>query len=203
MGRIRPFAGLRCPAMAQGVKPVGAVGSSNWLRICTAVGLALVAAVAVWLVVKGDDDAGESSAGASTANAATVSTLRALPGELGHDVYWAGPRNPNKRELTQVNDSIFIRYLPYGIHVGDPRPDYLTVGTYPRARAYGLLQQMSRERRSRSRRASGGGIAVWSENRPQSVYLAFPRSNVQIEVYDPSAARARRLATTGAVRPIR
>jgi hypothetical protein len=188
--------------MAQGVKPVGAVESSNWLRICTAVALALAAAVAVWLIVKGDDDASRST-DSSSANAATVSTLRALPGELGHHVYWAGPRASYKYELTQVGDDLFIRYLPYGIHVGDPRPDYLTVGTYPKERAYGLLRKMRRDRRWQSRPASGGGIAVWSERRPQSVYLAFPRSTVQIEVYDPSAARARRLATTGAVRPIR
>jgi hypothetical protein len=188
--------------MAQGIKPVGAVGGSNWLRICIAVALALAAAVAVWLIVKNDDDVGRSADSAS-ANAATLSTLRALPGELGHHVYWAGPRASYKYELTQVDDNIFIRYLPYGIHVGDPRPDYLTVGTYPRARAYALLEKTSRDRRWQSRRAAGGGIAAWRESRPQSVYLAFPRSAVQIEVYDPSAARARRLATTGAVRPIR
>jgi hypothetical protein len=188
--------------MAQGIKPVGAVGSSNWLRICTAVALALAAAVAVWLIVKSDDDAG-SSAGSTSANAATMSTLRALPGELGHHVFWAGPRAMYKYELTQVNDNIFIRYLPYGIHVGDPRPDYLTIGTYPRARAYRLLEQTGRDRQWQSRRTAGGGIAVWRQSRPQSVYLAFPRSTVQIEVYDPSATRARRLATTGAVRPIR
>jgi hypothetical protein len=43
---------------------------------------------------------------------------------------------------------------------------------------------------------------VWSQNRPQSVFMAFPRSDLQIEIYDTSAARARSLAITGAVQPI-
>jgi hypothetical protein len=189
--------------MAQGIKPVGAVDSSGWLRIGTAVALAVAAAVAVWLIVKGDDEAGKSGV-SSTASAATLSTLQALPGELGHDVYWAGLQQPSfKRELTQVNDNIYIRYLPFGVHVGDPRPDWLTIGTYPKAQAYGLLKKLSRAPGQISRPAASGGIAVWSQKRPQSVYLAYPRSDVQIEVYDPSATRARRLAMTGAVKPLR
>jgi hypothetical protein len=50
---------------------------------------------------------------------------------------------------------------------------------------------------------SGGGLAVYSRTQPNSVYVAFPRGNVQIEVYDPSAPRARRLARGGQVRPTR
>ena len=87
--------------------------------------------------------------------------------------------------------------------MGDPRPNYLTIGTYPKARSYALLKRQARKHGNHSGAAARGGLAVWSDGRPQSVYLAYPSSDLQIEVYDPSAARARRLATSGAVKPIR
>jgi hypothetical protein len=69
--------------------------------------------------------------------------------------------------------------------------------------AYSVLSRQSRQRGGNLRRAARGGIAVWSDARPQSVYVAFPRSDLQIEIYDTSATRARRLAVSGAVQPIR
>jgi hypothetical protein len=39
-----------------------------------------------------------------------------------------------------------------------------------------------------------GALAVVDRNHPTSVYAAFPGSNFEIEIYDPSAARARELA---------
>jgi hypothetical protein len=34
------------------------------------------------------------------------------------------------------------------------------------------------------------------------VYFAYPGSNVQVETYDPSAAVARQLVETGAIKPV-
>jgi hypothetical protein len=42
---------------------------------------------------------------------------------------------------------------------------------------------------------------VPSQN-PRSAYIAFPRQDYQVEVYDPSPARALRLATSGRVAPV-
>jgi hypothetical protein len=47
-----------------------------------------------------------------------------------------------------------------------------------------------------------GGVAFYNRARPTSVYFAFPGANVQVETYDPSAAVARRLVETGAIKPI-
>jgi hypothetical protein len=187
--------------VAQGAQPVRTSADPNWVRVLAVVVLALATAVTVWLIVKGDDE--HRSRGTAPGSAATIETLRSLPGQLGHAVYWAGAQGASKYELTQVDGNIFIRYLPTGIGVGDPRPDYLTIGTYPTAHAYRVLARQGKQRGNSSRRVAGGGIAVWSEDRPQSVYLAYPRSDLQIVVYDPSAARARRLVTSGAVKPIR
>jgi hypothetical protein len=189
--------------MAQGAQPVRSVGGANWIRITAAVVLAIVAGVIVWLIVKESGDDHKDVGASSSATAASLDTLQALPGELGHAVYWAGLRPGYTYELTEVKGNIFIRYLPPGVQVGDPRPNYLTIGTYRAARSYGVLTGQGSKRGNGSRRTASGGIAVWSAGRPQSVYVAHPRSDIQIEVYDPSAKRARRLATSGAVEPIR
>ena len=169
------------------------LGRSGPVRLAASLALAIVVGVAVWLIVKGNESS-RPTATSSTGSAATLKTLRALPGEVGHPVYWAGTRRGYTLELTQVDGNLFIRYLPPGVAVGDPRPDFLTIGTY----------RVSGARRGgHLRRAAGGGIAVWSDSRPQSVYLAFPRTDLQVEIYDASATRARRLAVSGAVEPIR
>jgi hypothetical protein len=80
---------------------------------------------------------------------------------------------------------------------------FKVLGTYRVPDAYAVLARQGRRRGGHLRRAAGGGIVVWSDQRPQSVYLAFPRTDLQVEIYDTSAARARRLAVTGAVEPIR
>ena len=46
------------------------------------------------------------------------------------------------------------------------------------------------------------GLGVFSSSRPTNVYLAFPGSNLQIEVFDPSQQRARNLILTGHVVPV-
>jgi hypothetical protein len=188
-------------AVIQGAQPAATTGP-NWYRIGPVLVLAIVVGVIVWLIVKGGDDNKDTSA-SPPASAATVGTLRTLRGQLGHDVYWAGKRPRFTFELTQLNGNTFIRYLPSGIAVGDPRPNYLTIGTYPKAHSSALLERQARRRGNQSRPVAGGGLAVWRDARPQSVYVAYPGSDVWIEVYDPSAARARRLATSGAVTPIR
>lgn len=191
--------------MTQGASPARNTpsGNPNRIRIGAIVVLAIVVAVIVWLIVKGDDNNDKGSPGPPPASAATLNTLRSLPDQLGHPVYWAGPRPGFTYELTQVNGNVFVRYLPTGVGLGDPRPNFLTVGTYPKGKSYAVLKRQGSRRGNQSRPTAGGGIAVWGNNRPQSVYVAYPGKNVQIEVYDPSAKRARSLATSGAVKQIR
>ena len=127
-----------------------------------------------------------------------------MPAQTGHQVYWAGPLAGHTYELTRPTDgNVYIRYLPSGVRVGAKEPDYLTVGTYPRPRALADLRQLARRPRTTSFAVPGGGLAVYSDERPASVYIAFPRQPVQVEVYDPEPANARRLARSGQVRPVR
>ena len=172
------------------------------LRAGAVIAVVLAVAFAAWVILGGDDD--KSSGSASPASsAASVAQLRGIPGETGHPLYWAGRRSEYTYELTRTADgNVYVRYLPPGIPVGAKQPNYLTIGTYPRSRALRGLRSLARRRGSVSFRLTGGGIAVYTRNRPNSVYLAYPREDVQIEVYDPSAEKARRLARSGQVRAI-
>ena len=172
------------------------------MRVGAAIAVALVVAFAAWLIFRdGDDRSSEPQRPASSA--ASVAQLRALPTETGHDVYWVGRRQDYTYELTRTTDgNIYIRYLPPGVPVGDGQPAYLTIGTYPRSNALNGLRRLARRSDNVSFAVEGGGLAVYSRGRPNSVYVAYPGDPVQVEVYDPSAQRARRLARDGRVRPV-
>ena len=86
--------------------------------------------------------------------------------------------------------------------VGNRRADYTIVGTYPIPDALEVLQELSKQTGEKSVSAPGGGLAVYSIDAPNNVYVAYPGSDVQIEVFDPSAKRALRLVTSGRVAPV-
>lgn len=172
------------------------------LRIGAAIAVALVVAFAAWLIFRdGDDKSSEPQRPASSA--ASVAQLRTLPDETGHEIYWVGRRKGYTYELTRTTEgNVYVRYLPPGIQVGDDQPSYLTIGTYPRPKALNGLRRLARRSDNVSFAVEGGGLGVYSRGRPNSVYVAYPGDPVQVEVYDPSAQRARKLAREGRVRPV-
>jgi hypothetical protein len=133
----------------------------------------------------------------STAKLVSLGTLRAKARASGHPVYWAGPRRGVSYELTEASDGrIYVRYLPRGQSAGANQP-FLTIGTYPVRNAFAVVRGLGRQSGAVSVPVGGGGIAFYSRSRATSVYVAFPHSNYQIEVYDPSAGRARQLVRSG------
>ena len=97
---------------------------------------------------------------------------------------------------------VYVRYLPAGAKIGNRRADYTIVGTYPTPNALNVLKDLAKQPTEKSVPAPGGGIAVYAKNAPTNVYVAFPGSDEQIEVFDPSAKRALRLVTSGRVAPV-
>ena len=171
------------------------------LRAGAVVAVVLAVAFGAWVVVQGDDD--ESGSGGPASSAASVAQLRGIPGETGHPLYWAGRRRDYTYELTRTADgNVYIRYLPPGIPVGAKQPNYLTIVTYPRERALRGLRRLARRKGMASFAVRDGGIAVYSVSRTNSVYVAFPGEDVQVEVFDPSPEQARRLARSEQLRPI-
>jgi hypothetical protein len=143
-----------------------------------------------------------AAASTTTVQAASLATLRALPGSLGHPVYWDGPRNGATYELTRTPDGrAYIRYLTGGAKVGSPLPDFLTVGTYVVPNAEAAVAAAAAQPGA-VRLPLKGGVAFYNRARPTSVYFAYAGSDVQVETYDPSASVARQLVESGAVKPV-
>jgi hypothetical protein len=176
------------------------------LRVGAIVAVALAAAAVVWLLVR--DDSGGSSA--KTPNVAAIPAVSASPGRLrdlsveaGRPIYWLGPQADRTYELTRTTlDRIYVRYLPSGVAVGTTEAKYPLVGTYPVDSAYDVLTQLAKRSGESSFTAPKGGFAVYSTEQPTNIYLAYPGSDVQIEVFDPSAERARELVASGHVVPV-
>ena len=146
-----------------------------------------------------------TSAGGSTstvATAATVHELRALSVARRHPIYWAGPRPAATYELTRApGGHLFVRYLPSGAKVGTDHP-YLTIGTYPINDAFALTKTLSKDATSVTVPVGDGGVAFYTRTRPTNIYVAYPGSNLQVEVYDPAAGAARRLVAANRIVPV-
>jgi hypothetical protein len=172
------------------------------IRLGAVIAMAVAAALVLWLVLK-DDGNDNKAATSSGAVAASPQELRAVPDSVNHPVYWAGRRAGYTYELSKTARGVYVRYLPQGVAVGDPKPRYLTIASYPYKNAYATLNKAAGKKGALSKRLPGGGVAVTSTTQPKSVYVAFPSADLQVEVYDPSAQRARKLAFSGRIVPVR
>jgi hypothetical protein len=172
------------------------------VRLGAVIALAAAAAFVGYLLLR-DESGSKEPPPRKTVEAATVEDLQALPGDAGHPVYWAGARSGFTYELTKTRDGeIYVRYLPAGVAIGDRRPDFLTVVTYPYAQALAFARSQARRRGAFKRTIAGKGIAYSLPGDRESVYFAYPRLDYLYEVYDPRPLRARRLVLSGRVRPI-
>jgi len=177
------------------------------VRVGAIIAVAIAVAFVAWLLVRG----GDSNTASTTTNGQAVGPvatsedeLRSLSDELGHPLYWAGPIPDQTYELTRTSDNrVFIRYLPKGVPIGIRQAAYTIVGTYPVENAYKVLQGLAKKPDESSFSAPSGGFAVYSTTQANNVYLAYPGSNLQIEVYDPSPQKARGLITSGQVAAVR
>ena len=182
--------------MAVNERSVGPWARRPDVRIGAVLAVAVAAALVVWLVVIRDDSNGSSAQSAQVTAippvAASPDRLRELSVEAGRPIYWLGARENRTYELTRTpQDRIFVRYLPKGVAAGTREAKYTLVGTYPVDDAYGVLKEL----------AKAGGY-VEAARAPRSIYLAYPGSDVQIEVYASSAEHARELITSGQVVPV-
>jgi hypothetical protein len=173
-----------------------------YFRLGALIAVGFAAFIVSWVAMsRGDDTPSVPGSGAS---AASESELKALADSVSHPVYWAGPMKGYTYELTRTtNGLVYVRYLPEGTGVGDPRSQFLTVGTYPRAGAYAELQRAAKAKGAVSLKVGDDGLAVFSQSRPTSVYLGYPDAKYQVEVFNPSPDEARRLALSGQIVPVR
>ncbi len=167
--------------------------------------IAALVALVVWLLVRGggSGSSGEPSATPIAPVSATPAHIRDLSVEIGRPIYWLGPEEDKVYELQRTaQDRIYVRYLPPDVSVGTSSAGYRLVGTYPVQDAYDVLKSLAKTSGEASFKAPRGALAVYSKSRPTNIYLAYPGSDVQIEVYDPSSAQARSLVASGRVVPV-
>jgi hypothetical protein len=151
-----------------------------------------------WTLIRSSGETGSTASTARGAVAVSQGGLETIA-RLGHPIYWAGPKPGVTYELTQTPDGrVYVRYLPSGTQVGSPKI-YLTVATYPLAGAYAATKRVALQQGSVRLPVGDGGIAFYHRRLPTNVYVAYPASNYQIEVFDPSPAQAHALVTSGSI----
>lgn len=120
---------------------------------------------------------------------------------IGSPVYWAGPVKGDVYELTRLahEGSTYVRYLPADGPAGTTGSNFLIVATYPLPNAFSFLKA-----RANYKTVPGpdGSIIAVNPNNPKSVLLAFPGVDYEIEIYNPSAAKALAIAQSGMISPV-
>ena len=128
--------------------------------------------------------------------------MRSIASELGHTIYWIGPKKGYTYEVTRTTSQrIYLRYLPPGAKVGTKKA-YLTIGTYPYRRAFQAVQALAKGKNGTTVKLAGRGLAVIDTQDPKNIHLAYPGADYQIELFDPSPARARQIVSSGQVTTI-
>jgi hypothetical protein len=176
-------------------------------RIVAVVAAALIVAVIAFLLLSGGDDEDPGTAAPPPTTVVEVppaivsaADLRDVSAELGHPIYWLGPRPGASFELTREgNGDVYVRYLTGGAEAGDPRPRFVTVGTYPVQDAVAAVKRAAAAAGAKPLPIAHGGYAFVNPDNPTSVYFAYPGADYQVEVFAPKAAEALELVTSGKV----
>jgi hypothetical protein len=174
---------------------------TNSKKVRSYVALALVGLAAVllvaWLVSGDDDDSSSSDSG--EARIVTPEELREASSDGALPIYWAGERQETELELSRPDaQRTYVRYLTGGAEAGNTQPDFLTIGTYQSADPVAALRRQGKEGGVLGR-APGGATVYFADGQPQSVYVAFPDVEAQIEVYAPSFKEALQLVNSGQI----
>jgi hypothetical protein len=171
-------------------------------RLGAVVAVAVAAGLVAWLVLRDDGGSSSTPAEASGAKAMTPAALENLARSVGHPIFWLGPKPNATYEVTRTaNGNVYVRYLPEGVAVGSAQP-YLTIVTYPFTGSYTAIKKLASVKGAVTARLVRGGVALLDRTHPKSVHVAYPNLNYQIEVYDPSPARAMALVSSGHLRSI-
>ncbi len=179
------------------------MGDRPWLLRGAVIGLALVVGVVAWLATRDDDETGASASEAAEVRIVDEGGLAGIAADAGQAVYWAGPVEGAELEVTELAEQggVQVRYLEEGAEAGSGGAEALTVGSYPLPDPAGAIDGLASQPGAIVRTADDGRTVVTNPERPTSVYFASPDNSVQVEVYDPSPARALRLALSPRVRP--
>ncbi len=181
---------------------MGRLAGEDRRRLAGIVLSTVIVLVAVILATQGGGGGDPPEVG-SAPRIVDVDEVLAVAGSLGHPIYWAGLKPSTQLELREEPEgSVYLRYLPEGTDAGEAPGGFLTVGTYPVADAQGALRSTAAKAGSTVSHTDDGALVLVNPAESTSVYLAYPQSDLQLEVYDPRPGRALELIRSGAIRPV-
>ncbi len=165
---------------------------------------AIIAAMTLVLALlpgcSGSDSESDRQAGSGAAGVVSTDSLREASTEGATPIYWAGEQEGTALELSQPDrERTYVRYLTGDAKAGDERADFLTVSTYVQPNAVAVLRRQSKRSGGTIGHAPGSATVYFNREDPRSVYLAYPGSSVEVEVYDPNFERALRLVNSGQI----
>jgi hypothetical protein len=148
----------------------------------------------------GSDSSSSQTTSSGAAEIVSADSLREAAAEGTTPVYWAGERDGTELELSRPDkERTYVRYLTGDAEAGDKRADFLTVSTYAQPNAVASLRRQSKRSGGTIAHAPGNATVYFDQENPRSVYLAYPGTPVEVEVFDPSFKRALRLVDSGQV----
>ncbi len=148
----------------------------------------------------GSDSDSTQQTSAGGAEIISADSLRDTASEGTTPIYWAGEQAGAELELSQPDKSrTYVRYLTGGAEAGDRRPDFLTVSTYVQPNAAASLRRQAKRAGGKITQAPHDATVYYDQEHPSSVYLAYPGSPVEVEVFDPSFKRALQLVESGQI----
>jgi hypothetical protein len=148
----------------------------------------------------GSDSSTSQTTSAGSAEIVSAGSLRTTASKGTTPIYWAGEQEGTELELSRPDkDRTYVRYLTGDAEAGDKRADFLTIGTYAQPNAVASLRRQSKRSGGTLGHAPGNATVYFDRENPQSVYLAYPGTPVEVEVFDPSFKRALRLVDSGQV----
>jgi hypothetical protein len=172
--------------------------------------LIVVVALVVVLVnaLEGGDDSSEKESTKLGEDAVALSeaALLARAKSFEHPVYWVGGRvGTDSYELDTTEDgNVYVRYLTGDAKAGDPRANFLTIGTYPVQEARRALEKGAKTAKEGQKLSRHKGFEVLSSPGSTNAYVVFEEEpELQIEIYSPQPGEAADLATSGALVPLR
>ena len=184
---------------------------ANRTPVMVAIAVVVVAVVAIVSIKLGSSSSKSNTSNNTVITPAKDSTqvnlsadgLKTAVKALGKTVYWAGDDADNTYVLQTFTDGrVWVRYVPKG---GDPNASgavYRLMGSYPIKNAFSVTKAASSGDGSVLVTNADGSIVLYNKSKMTNAYIAFPKVDVQIEIFDPTPGKALALATSGAIVPI-
>ena len=171
--------------------------TSRWPQgLLIVLSVALLAATAVLLL---RDD--EVSLTVGEPEVVTAPQLSELAADTATPIYWVGEREGVDYEVSETSSGrVYVRYLEAGAKAGDERAEFLTVGTYPSPNAVVALRRAARTlRNAELGRTDDGAVLLIDPSSPNNAHLAYPGTDLQIEIFSSEPGEALRLASRAQV----